>query len=217
MAWRFSLYLVPTFLAGVVAVVLAAYAWRKRDQRAAAPFVAMMVGLAVWSFGYGVELGFTTIEPMLRWDQVAFVGSVIVPTAWLLLAVEYAGYEEWLTPWTLGALTVEPALTLALVWTNDAHGLVWRATAVDATGPIPTPEFTFGAAYWANLGYSYLLTVAGVVLVASVVPRAGRIYRRQSLVLLAGVAAPLGANVLFNVRPAANPVPNLDLTPSPSW
>ena len=213
MAWQFSVYLVPTFLAGVAAAVLAAYAWRKRDQRAAMPFFAMMVGLCIWSFGYGVELGFSTIEPMLRWDQVAFVGSVVVPTAWFLLAVEYAGYEEWIDSWVIGALVVEPALTLALVWTNGVHGLIWRAASTHATATIVVPELTFGPAYWANLWYSYLLSVAGLVLVASVVPRAGRIYRRQSLVLLAGALVPFVANAAFNVFPPANPIPNLDLTP----
>ena len=213
MAWQFSVYLVPTFLAGVVAAILAAYAWRKRDQRAAMPFFAMMVGLCIWSFGYGIELGFSTIEPMLRWDQIAFVGSVLVPTAWFLLAIEYAGYEEWVDSWTIGVLVIEPALTLGLVWTNGVHGLIWRAATTHATGQLVVPELTFGPAYWANLWYSYLLSIVGLVLVASVVPRAGRIYRRQSLVLLAGALVPFVANAAFNVFPSANPITHLDLTP----
>ena len=213
MAWQFSVYLVPNFLAGAVAALLAAYAWRKRDQRAALPLALMMAGLAVWSVCYGIELGFSTIEPMLGWDAVAFVGSVVVPTAWLLLAVDYAGYEEWITPRTVALLAVEPALTLALVWTNDVHGLIWRSASVDATAPIAVPALVFGPAYWVNLAYSYLLVAAGILLIASVALRASRIHRRRSFVLLAGVVAPLGANVLFNVFPAANPIPNLDLTP----
>jgi len=213
MAWRFSVYLLPTFLSGLVAVALAGYAWHKRDQRAALPFHAMMVGLAIWAFGYGIEIGFTELGPMLWWDQVAFIGSAVVPTAWFLLAVEYAGYETWITRRTLGLLAIEPVATLLLVWTNEAHGLIWQSTSVDVAGPLTTPHLVFGPAYWVNFVYSYALIAAGVVLVASVLVRASRIYRRQGVVLLAGLIVPLGANLAFNVFPWANPLHALDLTP----
>lgn len=212
MAWHFSAYLLPTFTAGGVTTLLAAYAWGKRDTRAALPFTVMMVGLAIWSVGYGIELGFTTLKPMLFWDRVAFIGSVIVPTAWLLLAVEYAGYDAWLTRTRVGLLTVEPLVTLALVWTNEFHGLIWRHTALDSTGAITKPQLTFGPGYWANFGYSYLLFFVGVVLFVHVMIRASRLHRRQSLFMILGGIGPLGVNVVFHVVPRANPVGNLDLT-----
>lgn len=210
--WQPSLALVPTFAAGLIAAILAVYVWHHRDRRAARPFTALLVGLCIWSVGYGIQLGFAAKEPMLAFDKVAFVGSVIVPTAWLLLAVEYAGYERWLSRRVLGALAVEPVVTLALVWTNERHGLIWRDVSVDASGPITILDLTFGPAYWANFGYSYLLVAVAVVLLASVVVRANRIHRRQSLVLLVGALVPLGANAAFNLVPRLNPVENLDLT-----
>ena len=212
MVWRFSPYLLPTFAAGSVTVVLAAYAWRKRDKRAALPFTVMMLGLAVWSLGYGIELGFTTLEPMLFWDGVAFVGSVVVPTAWLLLAVEYAGYDDRLDRRHVGALAVEPVVTLALVWTNEFHGLIWRHTAIDATGPLTTPRLTFGPGYWVNFGYSYLLFFAGICLFVHVMLRASRLYRRQSLLMIAGGIVPVVMNAVFHIVPDRNPVGTLDPT-----
>ncbi|WP_313693778.1 histidine kinase N-terminal 7TM domain-containing protein [Halorarum halobium] len=213
MAWRFSPYLLPTFAAGVVTLALAVYAWRRRENRAAVPFAVFLMGLSVWSFGYGIELGYTALEPMLFWDRVAWIGSVVAPTAWLLLAVEYAGYEEWLTRRRVGLLAVEPAVVLLLVWTNGSHGLIWQSASLDATGPITTPELVFGPAYWANVAYSYLLFLVGTALFVGVIVRASRLYRRQSVLILLGATVAIGVNTLFHVVPGLNPITNLDLTP----
>ena len=212
MGWRFSIYLLPTFAAGAITMLLALYAWRRRTKRAALPFTVFLLGLSVWSLGYGIELGFTALGPMLLWDKVAFVGSVIVPTAWFLLAVEYAGHDTWLSRKRVALLAVEPIATLALVWTNEFHGLIWRRAAIDSTGPITTPQFAFGPAYWVNFGYSYLLILVGIALFVRVMLHANRLFRRQSLVMVLGAIGPLGVNAVFNVAPRLNPVGNLDLT-----
>lgn len=210
--WRPSPYLLPTFLAGAITAVLAAYAWQHREKRAARPFVALMIGLVIWSVGYGLELGFASLEPMLWFDRVGFVGSVIVPTAWLVLCLEYAGYERLLSRRTVAALAVEPVLTLAFVWTSGHHGLVWAQTGLDASGPVTVPALSFGPVYWLNFAYSYLLVAGGLVLLGSVAVRANRIHRRQSFVLVVGSVVPLGANLAFHLVPRWNPVTNLDLT-----
>ncbi|MHB9288800.1 histidine kinase N-terminal 7TM domain-containing protein [Halobacteriales archaeon Cl-PHB] len=202
----------PTLLAGAIAAGLAVYAWRQRPKRAAVPFSLLMVGLAIWSLAYGVELGVTARDQMILLDKIAFVGSVIVPTAWLLLALEYAGYEKWRSRWILGLFTIEPLVTLGLVWTNEFHGLIWQQLAVDASGPVTVLELTFGPAYWGNFAYSYLLMGGGILVLASVVVRASRIHRRQSLIVLLGTVIPFSANAAFHLVPRLNPWPNVDLT-----
>lgn len=212
MAWEFSPFLLPSFVAGAIATGLAAYALRHRAKRAAHPFALLMVGVAWWAFAYGIELGFTDLKSMLYWDKIAFVGSVTVPAAFLLLAVEYAGLDDRLPDWAPLVLAVEPVLTLAILWGKPASDLVWRSTSVVHAGGLTLPGLSFGPVYWANYAYSYLLIVVALGLFASVYVRGSRIYRRQSALLVLGAIAPLAANVLFNVLRPWTSLPPIDLT-----
>ncbi|MFB6164583.1 MAG: histidine kinase N-terminal 7TM domain-containing protein [Haloarculaceae archaeon] len=212
MAWHFSWYLLPTFLAALASVVVAAVAWRHRSERTARPFTVLMLALAWWAFAYGVQLGFTERASMLRWDQLAFVGSVVVPAAFLLTAVEYAGFEDRLPRGARLLLAVEPAATLALVWTFPATRLVWQSVGVDRSGPLSILALEFGPWYWVNYAYSFLLIGAGLALFGYVAVRGTRLYRRQSVLLIAGAVVPLGANLAFNLAPSLNPASSIDHT-----
>jgi len=214
MAWHFSVYLLPGFLAGIVSAAVAAFAWRHRGERTGRPFSVLMAAIAWWALAYGVELGYTDASSVLLWDRVAFVGSVVVPAALFWLAVEYAGLEARVPSWTPLLLAVEPLATLALVWSYPRTHLVWTAVDVEHVHGISLPVLDFGPWYWVNYAYSYLLIAAALLVIASVFVRGSRIYRRQSALLILGAVVPLGANVLYNVLPAVSPLPALDLTTS---
>ncbi len=55
-----------------------------------------------------------------------YLGIVCVPPLWLSLTVQYTGREHWLSRRNLALLAIIPLLTLALVWTNEMHGLIWK-------------------------------------------------------------------------------------------
>jgi signal transduction histidine kinase len=204
--------LAPTFVAGVVSLVLAVVTWRRRQQRVARPFFALALGLAVWSLAYGVELAAGDLAAMVFWDKVAFVGSVTVPAAWFLLSVEYAGVADRLPDWTPVALVVEPLVVLGAVWRYPGSRLVWETVGRDASGVVPVLALEFGPLYWLNFAYSYCLMGAGLVLIASVAVRGRRIHARQATLLIGGALVPLSANAVFNLVPGASPVPGVDLT-----
>lgn len=211
MSWQFSPFMLPTFLAAAISAALLVVARRHRDEPMAPSFALLMAGLFVWSLGYGVQLAATSLSAMLFWDAVGFVGSVTAPTAWFLLAARYAGYDDRLTGRRRGLLAVEPLAVLALVWTNDAHRLIWRDAAVGA-GDALVPVLTFGPAYWLNFAYSYLLIGLGLLLLALTAAGGARIHRRQSALLVVGAVVPLAVNAAFHVAPALNPMPAVDLT-----
>lgn len=212
MDWTIAVYAVPTFLAGLISASLAWFGWKHRSEPVAIPFLVLMVGLFIWSLGYGIELIVPTVSSKLFWDGIAFIGSAIVPTAWLVLAVVYAGKDDLLSKRSILVLTIEPLAVILLVWTNDRHHLIWQEATLDASSHGLTPTLTFGPAYWANLGYSYLLMAVGLGILIWVAVRSTRVYRKQSVVLILSSSVPLGANVLFNALTTLNPVPELDLT-----
>ncbi|MFB6197513.1 MAG: histidine kinase N-terminal 7TM domain-containing protein, partial [Halobacteriaceae archaeon] len=187
MAWSPSIYLLPTFLGGVISIAVAMLAWSHRSERTARPFIAFLLGLALWSIAYGIELGYRSAAMIILWDKIAFIGSVVVPVALLLVAIEYAGLEDRLPAWGTPLLAVEPIITLALAWSYPRTRLVWTSFDVVQAGGIVLPSPDFGPWYWVNFGYSYLLIAVALVLIGSVYFRGRRIYRRQSELLVAGI------------------------------
>lgn len=210
--WRLSLFLIPAVLAGGIAIALAYFSWHNRDRRAARSFTALLIGIGIWAAAYAFQLAATADGPTLLFYKLTFVGSGVVPAAWLVLALEYAGYESWLTRRTVALLAIEPVVALVLVATNGVHELFWRGVSLTTAGPLPVVDLDYGLAYWLNFWYSYALVGVGLMIFASVVVHADRIHRRQSVAVFVGGLVPFIANGAFHLVPGLNPVENLDLT-----
>jgi signal transduction histidine kinase len=208
MVWELNAYAAVSILSAVIAGVLAVVVRRQGPHPTRRAFLALMVGLAIWAAGYAAEIGST--QPTIRWQQIAFVGSVIVPTAWLVLAARYSGTDGWLDRRSVTLLTIEPTVTLLLVWTAGYHDLVWRSARTVDIGAVRALDLVFGPWYWVNLIYSYILVVLGIGLILRVFLTGNRLSRNQAGVLFVGATIPLAANVAFTF--GVSPLPGFDFT-----
>ena len=124
MAWQPTIYLLPVVIAATLSLLLAVIVGRRSDSLAHT-FAVLMLATGLWALSTTLEFSSTSPESQLFWNRMEFFGAVVVPTAWFLLTLQYAGYESWLTRRTVGALVIEPGLVLAFVWTNETplqHG-----------------------------------------------------------------------------------------------
>jgi N-terminal 7TM region of histidine kinase len=157
-----------------------------------------MLGIAEWSLGYALELAGADIPTKLFWVPVEYLGIVIVPAAWLILALQYTGRTKWLTPRWLVLLSIEPLITLVLAWTNDLHHLISAQVGLEIRSAYTVLVITRGTWYWINVAYSYLLILLGTALLVSFIPtlrRRAPLYRGQvgALIIAALVPSPLFA------------------------
>ncbi len=212
MHWHYTPYLTPLLIAAAISVALTLYAWRRRSSApAATTFALLMLIVAEWSLGYALEVGGTDLAAKIFWSKVEYVGIVTCPLAWLAFALQFTNQRKWLTRRTLTLAAIVPLITLLLVWTNEAHGLIWRRTSVVTNGPFPALEVSHGPWFWVHLVYSYLALLGGTIVILRVVISFPHLYRRQAGLLLIGLLAPWLGNSLYLLGLA--PVPNLDLTP----
>src|SRR5690606_25828221 len=133
------------------------------------------------------------------WVKVEYIGIVAVPVAWLAFAVEYTGHEQWITRRRLALASVPSLVTLLLVWTNEAHGLIWRTISLVPHAGFVGWRATYGAAFWLFTVYAYLLLLFGSVLLLWVVLRRPHLYRGQAAAILAGTVAPWLMNLVDNL------------------
>lgn len=176
----------------------------------AVSFAILAFAIAFWSFAYSIEVAAATQTAKLFWAKVEYLGIVTVPVAWFVFASQYTNRANWLTRRWLLVLCLSPALTLLLVFTNEAHGLIWTEVGLDSSGPIPVLTTTHGPWFWVHSLYSYVLIITGAILLLQAFARYPRTYRRQNATLVAGALLPLVANIIF--LSGILPLPHLDYT-----
>ncbi|MFC6974887.1 histidine kinase N-terminal 7TM domain-containing protein [Halomicroarcula sp. GCM10025709] len=200
-------------LSVVVTTGLAGYAWRHRREHGATAFLGLMAGFSVYS---GTHLiGLLTVDQGWRlfWEYVQWTGTAVVPVFWLLFALAYTGYDEVVDRRTVAALSVVPAMTVALTWTNGWHGLMWAQNTLIVVDGLAIFEQTFGPWFWVYTVFMYGVVGAGGVLLLRLVWVSDHLYADQAILVVLGVAAPIVASGLsvLSVTPTGNPP--LDMTP----
>jgi PAS domain S-box-containing protein len=195
-----------------VAAALTVLAWRQRPKPGAVAFAGLMAAGTWWVATSSIGLFSTEPDLRLFLHRLEWFGIVLFPVAWLVFTLEYTSRDEYVTRRTVGLLSVVPAVTLALVWTNDLHGLVYTGRMVNVYGgDISLVAGSTGLWYWVHVVYSYVLLGTGTLLIFQLVVGARTIYRSQATALFIAVGAPWLGNLIFVM--GLSPLRNLDPTP----
>jgi PAS domain S-box-containing protein len=214
MSWQYPPYELLLVLAGIVSTALAFGAWRRRPLAGTAVFALLMLAVAKWSLTYALSLMSTTLPLALFWDRAVYLGTVAIGPVWLVFALQYTGRERWLRHRNIALLAIIPLVTLALVWTNEAHGLIYTWTGFEAVGSFLVLNASYGPWFWVHIVYTYALLMIGTILLFQTLlgPSTPRLYRGQSVVVLIGVLAPWVASALdlAELGPFSSPI---DLAP----
>jgi len=176
-----------------VSVVAARLAWHHRDERGGSPLVAVLVAQTGWAVAILVTTVFPGTQIAVAANKALLLGVVVLVPGLLVFALEYTGRESLVTRRLLAALSVEPVVFTALVWTNEAHGLVWVSLRPDGTGPRGL-ETINGPAFGIHTAYSYLLLATAVLLIVVFALRSRYFYQRQVATVVIATLVPWGAN-----------------------
>lgn len=183
------------FTIGLVAAaafngLLAAYAFRFRATPAAGPLTWLLLACMVYSLGYAFELASSSLQNMLFWSSVQYLGISFIPSLWLVFILVYSGKEAWLTPIASAVLFALSGMTLVLHWTDSLHHLYYAQASVDKTGPFPVLAFVKGPWYWVHQAYTNFALLAGTLLLLNRSLRSSQAYRPQTAVVLLGSVLP---------------------------
>ena len=119
-----------------------------------------------------------------------------MPVLWLLINLSY-NQRSRLTDRKLLALWIVPAGVLALVLTNDWHGLFWTHIAPVSPEPGALLVYEFGVGMWVHMAYSYALMISGTILLIFTSVRTYRLYMGQTATLVLGALVPYAGNIVY--------------------
>jgi PAS domain S-box-containing protein len=204
----FSFFLILAALAvAAISIMLI-----RREAMASRIFGFLLGVVGIWAFGYGMELMHDTLEEMLFWINIEYIGVGLIPALWFLFCVSYSGHDDWLTFGKIAAVSALPVMTVLMVWTNEYHYFHYSSVAVDTTsGPFPLLDFEEGPWYWIHTAYFYVLLLWGTYLLLQNYRSADQLFRSQTLTVLLGAMIPWAVNLMYLL--GYKPFSHLDLTP----
>lgn len=190
-----SLLSLVLFPVGLTCVGVAAVLWRGRRAGGVTGLLMLLMALAVWSLGYGLEINGHGLQAKLLWARIEYVGITVVPVAIVVFALEHTGRRAWSAPSRMALLLALPVAMVAAVWTNDMHHLVWAT--VKPAHPGRPLVLGHGPAFFANSLYAYgLMLVATFLIIADRWPLRSS-FRLQTFAVVVALATPWLLNVPY--------------------
>ncbi len=182
-------------IAGLTAGI-AVYAFSHQRQPGAIAFGWLTIAMTAWGICYALEILAPTLPQKIIAGKLAYLGIVATPIFWLAFALEYTGHADWLTgAKRLGLLGIS-TITLALVFTNESHKLIWNEIGLDPQGFPSLVVSSHGLWFWVHTTISYGLVVGGIMLYLVAYARAHRIFRQQISIMVVASLLPLVTNAV---------------------
>jgi PAS domain S-box-containing protein len=205
-----NIYSIVLIASGLTTLVLCINIFR-RYELVVRWFGFMVLSIAVWALSYGFELSSTTLNEMLFWINLEYLGVSFLPACWFFFIVKFTGKDEWITRRHLSIVLVFPLITLLLVWTNQFHHLHYQSVSVDDSGPFPLLNIVRGPWYFFHTFYFYVMLAWGILLLINKFRISDKVFRKQNLTILVAAFIPWIANILyfFGLRPMGH----IDITP----
>src|SRR5215217_3219933 len=210
--FQYSPYVLPLVLSSSITGLLALYVWQRRATVSGGMALAMLAfACAEWSLGYALEIAGADLPTKIFWGKSQYIGIVMVPLLWVIFAYSYSTQGIRITRRNMSLLSILPAITFILAFTNEYHGLIWKDIRIHPVGTFSALEVTHGFWFWIYWMYSNTLLLLGAIFILQSFSRTKGLFRRQNIILLVAVFTPWVGNVIY--VSGLSPIPNLDITP----
>lgn len=171
-----------------------------------------MICFSVWGFFYGVELTALSLEEMLIWSKVQYIGLVSAPACWLIFTLKYTGFDDRKNAWIYPTVFALPAITYLVVLTNSWHGWHYKSTWLITNGPFPLLGIEKGPYYMVQVAYAYTYYVIGTWVLWKTFKSANLHFKTLTKLLIAAGFLPIFVNILYQLA-WFKPFEGLDFTP----
>jgi diguanylate cyclase (GGDEF)-like protein len=179
------------FLTAATGLTLAIFIWSKRSTSKAAIFLAVCVSaVAIYSFGYGMELLSNTLEDAMAWVRFQHLGIEVIAPSWLLFALAITGYEKRITIMWVIALSIIPLILFVSAETLGWLNLFHHNPRIDTSGAFPI--FTYDRSifnYISVIFFSTCIFISTVLFILMML-RSAKSSRSQAVIYLLGSIPP---------------------------
>ncbi len=182
----------PVWITVTLAMTLVALEWTSRTLPIRAPFIFLMVGIAMFTVGYLGEILSSDMGTMAAWNLLEMSVFIVLPSLFLIFVVAYLGRNDILSRKRMFFLFLVPAALLTLLWTNDiTHAFYENLGSQQFFGAINGLTYSYGMGFWILVVFFVFIMVSCGTLVAQGLFSRSRYHRKQVMVVLGAVASPM--------------------------
>jgi len=209
MTFHLTLYALVLGASSLVAVVVAAGAMRRRAVPGGRAFALMMWAVVVWSISSGLGCAVADLPAKVLFIKLSFVAAQCVAPLFFAFALQYSGATDFRAPLAVALPAIVPAASIVLAITNEQHHLVWASLVAGVVaGGGNAVLSSYGPFYWVSVPYLAVLDLVGAIALIIFLFRAGRVYRFQTVILVAALVMPWIGELISDVP--SPPFPALD-------
>ena len=200
--------MIASLLASMSVIILT---WRRRYAPGTNSMIALATSTFIWTLGFLLETNSETLDRQLFFNNIGYIGSMFVPVSWFIFSLHYTRGNRIITGRKIIPFCIFPLVTIALVWSNDWHHLMWSNEHLTISGPFTVTAKTYGTFFWVALAHNYILIISGTIILLYRLLTGTPLYKGQAISLMVAVSIPLVWNAIyvFNLVP----LPRKDLTP----
>jgi len=195
MNYEILAYLSPYLFAGVVAFLIAAYAWHSGRTGGAALFALISLADGIRMVGVVMEAFSGALRAKLIWENIQVATMVPIPALLYLLVLSYTGHSSRHRKAVLGVYGCFAFTMLALVLTDPWLGLAYRDIAIPAGNPHSQLTYSFTPVFRLATISTFILTIYSIGRLISHVFRVHAFFRAQGALVLVGFLGPTIATV----------------------
>lgn len=192
--------LILTPIAAICCIMAFLFAFKNRS-RQSSYLCAQLLSSFIILTGQFFELLSREPARIMLFSRLTYTVIAIAPVFWFMFALEMTGGNR--TPFKrlFYLLSVIPLATAAIAWTNPFHRLLWERTEFREIGRYTiNVVLEYGPWFWVHTVYSYVLYIAGIVLVVREFVNHQSLFRFQAACVLTGVILPFLINLLYVFR-----------------
>ena len=208
MQFEFSPFVVPLVFCALISIFVAIYTWGKRSNQSAIALSVLALVIAEWCIGYALEIAAVDLAGKFLWGKLQYIGIATVPLFWLIFAYNHANPGKRLSHPRMLALAAIPFVTIALALTMEWHKLIWDGVEIARSGSLSTlGVISRGWWFYIHFAYSYLLLLAGTVIISLWLRRVQGLYRGQAAILILSLVLAWAGNILYFMGVNPDPTP----------
>ena len=175
-------------LLAIVSLYLSGWSFMRRGRVAGAlEFSLFLLSVALYDFGYAIELNCDTLEEIFWALRIQYIGLPSMTAFYFLFALRFVYEKDFSIPIKLPFFLI-PMITFILVWSLGNHDLFYKESSVVSSYGVSMLSYTPGVWYPIHFFYLVLLSLAGEVVLFMGLFRFSRKKRKQVLfIFLSGL------------------------------
>lgn len=167
-------------------MVLLYFSWQNRETPISISYGLGVVSASLYTFGYAFQLVSTTIDQILFWIHIQYIGIPFGPFIWVIMILQFTGNQRFLTKRNIALLSIGPLYTLSSHFTNEWHHLFYKSMALDYSQGFPLIFLDRGPLFYLHICYAYSYYLIGICLLIHMYLKSNRERKKHVVLMMIG-------------------------------